>query len=259
MTWKEAVISVLKNSLKTKEFVPMHYKDITDIILSEELKTTTGRTPARTVSAVLTTYRNLFIPMGNGYFGLSEEGKQYENNNASPQSSNSEQEAREEILLNESIETIENEKVIKHYGVFWNRKYVDWRSNQFKLLGTDSQSTQPVDFRKMRGVYLLYDFREVVYVGQAKGNSSIADRLKFHTKDRHANRWNRFSWFGIDNVDGTTGEIIPSADNLRIDLDNLVDALEGLLIEGIEPRQNRKRGDNFGNEYNQFIPDNESI
>lgn len=33
----------------------------------------------------------------------------------------------------------------------------------------------------------------------------------------------------------------------------LVNALEGILIEGIEPRQNRKQGDNFGFEYYQEI------
>ncbi|MDO4335176.1 MAG: HTH domain-containing protein [Bacteroidales bacterium] len=256
MTWKEAIILVLKNSYRNKELAPMHYQDITDKILSSKLKRTTGLTPKMTVSAVLTKNPRLFNAKGDGYYGLSEEGKQYADNSHIHQSSNQEQETQEEDLLNNSIEIIENEKVIKHYGVFWNRENVDWNGYPFKLLGIDSQETGPIDFRSMRGVYLLYDFREVVYVGQAVGNSSIADRLKAHTKDRHANRWNRFSWFGIDKVDGTSGRIIPSEDNLRIDLNNLVDALEGLLIEGIEPRQNRRGGDNFGNEYNQYIPDN---
>ena len=107
----------------------------------------------------------------------------------------------------------------------------------------------------MRGVYLLYDFREVVYVGQAMGDSSIANRLKDHTRDRHASRWNRFSWFGIDKVDSDTGDIIATQDNISIDLNNLIDDLECLLIEEIEPRQNRKGGNNFGNEYYQYVSD----
>lgn len=235
----------------------MHYKDITDKILGDELKKTEGLTPARTVSAVLTKNSNLFTPIGAGFYGLSEAGWLYDTSKAISQSLTSELETAEELEeesgLEDTINNIENEKVIKHYGVFWNRAHVDWRGNPFQLLGIDSQGTHPIDFRKMRGVYLLYDFREVVYVGQATGNNSIANRLKDHTQDRHANRWNRFSWFGIDKVDGTTGDIILSEDNLRINLGNLVDALEGLLIEGIEPRQNRRGGNNFGNEYYQFI------
>lgn len=36
---------------------------------------------------------------------------------------------------------------------------------------------------------------------------------------------------------------------------NLVDALEGILIEGLEPRQNRRQGDNWGFEYYQKVDD----
>lgn len=239
----------------------MHYKDITDAILADKLKSTYGMTPSLTVSASLTTNPNLFKAIGNGFFCLTDEGKSYFSGTTPSQTTNlttglqeeNALESQEEDTLNQSIENLTNEKIIKHFGVYWNREGVNWNENPLKMLGQDSNNSDPIDFRKMRGIYLLYDYREVVYVGQAKGNNSIANRLRDHTRDRHSNRWNRFSWFGIDDVDVNTGDIILTLENCSIDLSDLIDALEGLLIEGLEPRQNRRSGNNFGNEYNQYI------
>ena len=55
-------------------------------------------------------------------------------------------------------------------------------------------------------------------------------------------RWNRFSWFGLLPV-SDEGEIgaLPGS-YIATDL---IPALEAILIEALEPRQNRKRGDDL--------------
>jgi hypothetical protein len=55
-------------------------------------------------------------------------------------------------------------------------------------------------------------------------------------------RWDRFSWFGLLPVSetGALGSLPKNYDSA-----NLVPALEAILIEALEPRQNRKRGDDL--------------
>lgn len=262
MTWKDAIIKTLQENVRNKEYIPMHYKEITDVILNNNLKETRGRTPSLTVSACLTTHPDLFISENGGFYSLTEEGKKYEITSAQNQQhinlGNTREEEQEENDLRGAILHLETGKIIKHYGIFWNREYVNWSATPFQLLGKDStKSSHFIDFRKMRGIYMLYDFREVVYVGQAMGNNSIANRLKEHIYDRHASRWNRFSWFGIDSLDND-GNIVVTPENLTINLNDLIDALEGLLIEGLEPRQNRQGGNHFGYECYQVIPGDEN-
>ena len=56
-------------------------------------------------------------------------------------------------------------------------------------------------------------------------------------------RWNRFSWFGVYPV-AESGELETEAIG-TYNLDMLIVTMEALLIEGLEPPQNRKRGDDF--------------
>ena len=57
---------------------PMHYKDIAQEII--KIKPTKGKTPERTVMAVLIRdTHNVFQRMGNGIFGLTSLAKTYEN------------------------------------------------------------------------------------------------------------------------------------------------------------------------------------
>ena len=58
----------------------------------------------------------------------------------------------------------------------------------------------------------------------------MGQRLFEHTRDRLTGRWNRFSWFGVRGVQGVGG---------------LIATMEALLIEGLEPPQNRRQGDGF--------------
>ncbi|MGB8899179.1 MAG: hypothetical protein WCC90_08075 [Methylocella sp.] len=87
----------------------------------------------------------------------------------------------------------------------------------------------------------------MIYVGRAV--DTLFARLKAHTTDRLGGRWDRFSWFGLRTV-GDDGELSDSGVPWSHDV--VVETMEALLIESLEPPLNRRRGDNFsGAEYLQ--------
>ncbi len=98
-----------------------------------------------------------------------------------------------------------------------------------------------MDFHRQIGIYLLYDGREVIYVGRAT-DRPLGRRLYEHTLDRLSTRWDRFSWFGLLPVSetGALGQMSDAYQSQKI-----IPALEAILIEALEPRQNRKRGDDL--------------
>jgi hypothetical protein len=125
--------------------------------------------------------------------------------------------------------------------MFWSRAKVLWTPTA-NILGQQQPGSKPVDFAGEKGVYLLHDGRDVVYVGRTT-EQPLGTRLRQHVSDRLNGRWDRFSWFGVYPVaeSGTldTGSIG------SYDLTMLIVTMEALLIEGLEPPQNRKRGDDF--------------
>lgn len=96
---------------------------------------------------------------------------------------------------------------IRCYGMFWDRSEVEWspgsgNRHQFRLLGRVgkvSPKLQICDFRTQRGIYVLYDDHGARYVGLARGQD-IGKRLREHTQDHLARKWERFSWFGFKSV-----------------------------------------------------------
>lgn len=118
------------------------------------------------------------------------------------------------------------------------------------LYGTQITGSKLVNFKDQKGIYLLHDAREVIYVGQAV-KQPISKRLSDHCKDRLNGRWDRFSWFGFYDVneDGTLMQ--NDFQNTKFTMENLANAFEAILIEGLEPRQNRKTGNDFGFEFIQ--------
>ena len=56
--------------------------------------------------------------------------------------------------------------------------------------------------------------------------------------------WTRFSWFGVFPVE-EDGSIKKFPDFLKLDISIVIATMEAVLIEGLEPRQNRQRGDDF--------------
>ncbi|MBO7190472.1 MAG: hypothetical protein J6V55_07810 [Alistipes sp.] len=256
MKWLDAIIKVLQNNkTESGDFEPMHYVDITNAIIDGNLRQKFGSTPQNTVNANITTHPNLFNSLGLGLYGLTEEGQKYAIKVIESQQIDVEQHVDVDELddtqeaINIEIEKENKSKIIKIFGMFWDRTKINWADG--KMEGQQNSKSDPLDFTNVRGIYLLYDGREVVYVGQAL-DSSILKRLKDHTRDRLSGRWNRFSWFGIDGIN-PDGSIAKTEDVFNVNLGDLINSLEGILIEGLEPRQNRKQGNKFGDEYIQVI------
>ena len=132
--------------------------------------------------------------------------------------------------------------LVNAFGMFWDRAKVVWAATP-KVLGQQQAGSNPVDFCDQRGVYLLHDAQGVVYVGRAS-DQGIGRRLAQHINDRLGGRWTRFSWFGVYPVkeDGT---LLVRSDLVSLPIEVVIVTMEAVLIEGLEPRQNRKRGDDF--------------
>ncbi len=148
--------------------------------------------------------------------------------------------------------------LIRNYGLFWKGDDVYWgqggEGNKGSLLGVPAHNltAEPTNFREQRGVYVLYADYEMVYVGQVgRGNDRLFKRLKAHRTDSLSERWNRFSWFGINRVlDG--GGLAVDAGKAHTDNDAVLDHIEAILIHAAEPVQNRQGG-RFGEDVTQFI------
>ena len=130
--------------------------------------------------------------------------------------------------------------------MFWQRDLVLW-SGTPKLFGKQGPGATDVNFADQVGVYLLHDRQRVIYVGRAI--DALFTRLRTHTADRLGGRWDRFSWFGLRSVE-ESGKL--SDPKVRWSQDVVVETMEALLIESLEPPLNRRRGDNLsGIEYIQ--------
>ncbi len=94
---------------------------------------------------------------------------------------------------------------IKNFGLFWQRDEVEWfpgQGGQFRLLGrlgAHSPKLQVTDFRYQRGIYILYGNYGAYYVGLTD-KQGLGKRLKDHVQDHHDENWDRFSWFGFNQV-----------------------------------------------------------
>ncbi|MEQ1727521.1 MAG: hypothetical protein ABL982_03995 [Vicinamibacterales bacterium] len=128
--------------------------------------------------------------------------------------------------------------LINVFGMYWFCDRVAWEKP--KLLGQPQLGSTNVDFAEQRGVNLHHDSCEVVYVGRTT-DQAMCQRLRQHTSERLCGRWDRFSWFGILPVrpDGK----LAAGPNETFNIVNLIATMGALLIEGLEPPQNRKRGD----------------
>jgi hypothetical protein len=241
LKWKEAIEKVLNEEKKQ-----LHYTEIAKLIAERGYRKSLGATPQDTVSANITTDLNtnkdksIFARVDKGYYILRKFLSELDYtiiDQSEPQ------------IINDKVVTIDNHKIINAFGIYWNRNLVHWKSTP-DLLGIQQVGATEVNFRDQKGIYLLHDGRETIYIGQAI-EQSLGKRLKDHTSDRLAGRWDRFSWFGF----------YPVTDDAKLNLDakfkdftiqNLGDILEAILIETIEPRQNRKQGNSFqGLEYLQ--------
>jgi HB1, ASXL, restriction endonuclease HTH domain len=233
-SWKEAIKKVLAESS-----TPLHYTEISEQILSRGYYETDGATPAATVNAQLAasikhdSEKSPFIRVGKGIFTLKNSLAALVEVSAPPVNKK-----ELEMLAESDVES--SDSIIHSFGMYWQRDLVVWR-NDPKMYGKQQTQSRPVDFSKQKGIYILYDHHTVVYVGRSI-DRPLGKRLFEHTVDRLGSRWNRFSWFGLLDV---TQEGDLRETGLSTSLASLVATLEALLIETLEPPQNRKRGDDF--------------
>lgn len=231
-SWKEAIKKVL-----TASDIPLHYTEISEQILSRGYYETDGATPAATVNAQISSSikhegdKSPFMRVGKGIFTLKNLPSVAILPASKPQQNKLETLAEVDEL---------SDSVIHSFGMYWQRDLVVWR-NDPKMYGKQQALSKPVDFGKQKGIYILYDHHTVVYVGRSI-DRPLGKRLFEHTVDRLGSRWNRFSWFGLLDVT-QEGNLRETA--LNTSLASLVSTLEALLIEALEPPQNRKRGDDF--------------
>ncbi len=225
LSWKEAIIKALEMNGE-----PMHYSRISDVIAKEGWRKKLGSNPASSVASTISQSltsegeNTPFVKISKSMFSLKNAG-------------------RTSVTQSTSVTSEEQGDTgfINAFGMYWKRDYVHWANKAPKILGQQQVNSKEVNFSNQKGVYLLHDGNKVVYVGRTT-DQTLGVRLKQHTIDRLNGRWDRFSWFGIYAVK-ENGELSKDPDNFNIE--NLIATMEALLIEGLEPPQNRRRGDDF--------------
>jgi hypothetical protein len=222
-TWQEAIQIVLREAGSS-----LHYVRISERIIAQALKTKVGANPAASVAAILSQAlsdeNSPFQRVGNGEYALKETLRQ----------------DAVEVARVATKEEVEVETgALRAFGMFWQRDMVVW-SGKPRLFGRQAPGASEVNFSEQVGVYLLHDRDRVIYVGRAA--DTMFARLRMHTIDRLGGRWDRFSWFGLRSVgeDGSLSEPSTAWTHTVV-----IETLEALLIESLEPPLNRRRGDNL--------------
>lgn len=229
LSWEDAIQIVLAENDGA-----MHYTEIAAQISSKGLKSV-----ANPAASVATTFTKLladpaspFVRVGRGEYALRDQ--------LDGPASNA------PLVADQTSEVESETGALEAFGMFWRRDQVLW-SGKPRLFGRQGEGAQNVNFSDQVGVYLLHDRDRVIYVGRAA--DTLFARLKAHTADRLGGRWDRFSWFGLRAV-GESGEL--GQPSVAWTHTVVIETLEALLIEALEPPLNRKRGDNFsGVEYLQ--------
>ncbi len=227
VTWHEAIRTVLSSST-----TPLHYREIADRILEGGLRKKIGATPAATVNAQIA--RSIKRDGENSPYRRVDKGTFVLGDSPSPP-----------VPIGGKDD--EEDEVVISFGAFWERDKVDWKTKRllgvFQTEGASKRDPDRVDFSGQHGVYLLHDIREVIYVGRTT-TGDLGTRLWQHTRDRLQGRWSRFTWFGFRSVTAT-GKLKDRIQSLpnAYGMEDLIATLEAVLIEALEPRQNKRRGD----------------
>ncbi len=229
LSWEEAIQRVL-----TDAGGALHYTEIPERIASMNLHPL-GSNPSGSVAAILANSLSRktspFLRLGRGVYTLKVTAKKPSQIDAGTA---------------KSADQVAETGALRALGMFWQRQLVFWEGTP-RLLGRQLAGAANVDFAGQTGVYLLHDHVRVIYVGRAV--DTLFARLKAHTADRLSGRWDRFSWFGLRSVDDD-GKL--SNRELPWDQNVVVETMEAVLIESLEPPLNRRRGDNLaGAEYTQ--------
>lgn len=230
LTWRQAIEKVLGATTS-----PLHYNEITEQIIADGLRKSLGATPAATVNAQISAsikkdgLQSPYVRVAKGTYVL-----------AKPTAASLAATSKLTPTVSVPEESEAQYDIVTSFGMFWRRNAIEWVATP-KILGMQQIGATPVDFNKQLGIYLLYDGREVIYIGRTT-DRPLGRRLYEHTSDRMAARWDRFSWFGLLPVSesGVLGGL-----PITYEAAKMIPALEAILIEALEPRQNRKRGDDL--------------
>jgi hypothetical protein len=240
LKWKEAIVKVLEEEKKA-----LHYTDIAELIAEREYRKSLGATPQDSVSALITTdiktykEKSIFAKVDKGIYIL----RKFLDDRSQLLTEETESQTETTHIINK-----ETSKIINAFGIYWNRNLVDWKTIP-DLLGIQLLGASEINFKDQIGIYLLHDRRETIYVGQAI-KQPLGQRLKYHTSDRLSGRWDRFSWFGFYPIN-ENGKLQTDINFENVTVQHLGNILEAILIECIEPRQNRKQGNFLRHEYLQ--------
>ena len=240
LTGTEAVRRILAYTKK-----PMQYGDIVKWIEDHGQEPLTDGQIYGAFYSLSTKHPSVVEKVGRGTYGVRKDwdGKWP----TKPREQLSDQSKPKKALGKEAP----GEVVIPCFGLYWERSLVSWSRGK-PLLGVKERKNgdgeDPVNFANQKGVYVLYLWPKVTYVGRTTGKG-LFERLR----DHHQKHWDRFSWFGLCPVDddGQLGE--PKG---QASFSEKAMVMEGLLLSVLTPPDNKKRGDLLGPEYSQ-VPDPE--
>lgn len=218
---------------------PLEYAEIAERILTQGYYETDGATPRATVNAQITSSirrggeASPFVKIARGVFGLREMA------NAESAAIQPPVIVSSEAFVAVTEAEVENsDSIIRSFGMYWQRDLVIAVIQRYLA---SSRQWQPLLI--LAGRKVSTSSMTIILLCMSRSiDRPLGRRLYEHTIDRLGSRWNRFSWFGLLDVTPEGGlrelPLVPS-------LVSMIGTLEALLIESLEPPQNRKRGDDF--------------
>ena len=237
LTGKEAVFRILASTGK-----PMRYADIADWLSARGQEPLTIGQVAGGFYVLLNNYDNVVEKAGSGTYRIHSawNGKPLD----------------QQIQRGRAVAPSHRGRrgvpkvgvVIPCYGTYWDRSLVHWRSRE--LLGKQQgDEADVVNFADQTGVYVLYQWPRVNYVGRTTADN-LYQRLSAHANAKEDRRgpWDKFSWFGLRSVGDDLELIDPEAE---VSFQHSVMMMEALLISSLDPPFNRKSGDGLGDKYFQ--------
>ena len=229
LSWQQAIIRILGEAE-----APLDHHEIAERILEKQLRTTTGRTPAATVSSELGKMIRARARVGREVIQRTPSG--YARTLIAEAAA-----VEDEEELGDSDKTA----FINAYGLNWGRSLVNWQTRRGSLWGYQTNPDDRVDFADQDGIYLLHHGNEIVYVGQTRTTRSdvgLYGRMRSHNADiRKTGRWDAFSWFGFKPVNQETGLLEDAAEYIPIR--DVITLIETILTESLLPRLNMRSGD----------------
>ena len=160
--------------LEQRPNVSLHYQhDVTNQISAQRLFQSKAADPSGPVNRVLHCmidpkhdwYDRRVIKTGRGLFMLLDD-------------SLSARDSAEEAEIDEPIVNDTQIVGISAYGLYWERDKVRWNGPATELLGRQTPESEPVDFAKQQGLYVLHNNGRAAYVGMT--TDSLSSRLDYH-------------------------------------------------------------------------------